>query len=228
MRPMWLAVLVVLAGGCFLVPEGREGSSHLQNHRPTVRIMTGSASLDSVTVDSKVSFFWRGVDEDGIVLRSQYAIDDTTTNGAWRDTTGFSVHLSLQATQPGDSASGLFHDWHRFYVRCFDNEGAASLPDSRVFNARTIAPTSWIVSPPLTNGVVPVLPPSVRIRWNGEDLDASSPDKVPAFFEIKLALLLDGFDSDAQVEDSLRVAKNLLLGEPGEPTFRGGCASPGA
>ena len=142
MKPRWIVALVLLfVTGCLLIPDDQEKGTRIANRRPSVQITAGAATSDSAGIDYKVLFQWLGSDDDGVVLRFEYAIDDTTTEEAWQDTTGFSAKLGFQATHQRDTLqTGPFMDWHTFYVRAVDNEYATSRLDHRYFNARTIAP----------------------------------------------------------------------------------------
>jgi len=218
MKTRWLfALLLVLGAGCLLIPDDQERGTPVPNKRPTVRITAGAATSDSAGVDYKVNFQWRGADNDGIVIRFQYAADDTTTESAWQDTTGFGTLLKLGASHlnpdlpAGSTSEGVFTDWHTFYIRAIDNEYAASQVDKRYFNARTIAPKTKITFPTITAGITPTFVNTFAIEWEGSDLDSSQPDKKPAFYEYKLILVPSDFLPDSVVTDSLRVSKNILL-----------------
>jgi hypothetical protein len=213
MKLQWVLVLLLLsATGCLLIPSDTEKGTRVENERPLVSITAGAATSDSSGIDYKVTFQWRGSDDDGVVTRFQYAMDDTTTESAWHDTTGFGTLLKFGASHNTDGASsGIFRDWHTFYLRAVDNEYSVSRVDKRFFNARTIAPTSEITFPKIAAGSIPSLVKTFVIEWKGEDLDSSNPEKVPAYFEYKLIRLRRAFESDADVVDSLLVKNNRFL-----------------
>jgi hypothetical protein len=212
MRIRWLLALILLPmTGCLLIPDDTEKGTRVENIRPICRITSGAATADSAGVDYKVLFSWRGADEDGMVLRFQYAVDDTTTELAWSDTTAFGALLKFQsshAMQGGEA--GSFSDWHTFYLRAIDNEYASSLVDKRYFNSRTIAPSTRIRFPRLGNRPANLVR-TFNVEWEGEDLDSSAPEKTPAFFEYKMIRLSSGFLEDAAVVDSLLKRPNTML-----------------
>lgn len=214
MRMRWIpALLLPIAAGCLLIPSDQEKGTRAANVRPKVEITAGAATSDSAGIDYKVNFQWRGADDDGIVVRFQYAIDDTTTESAWRDTTGFSTLLKVQATHRIDiyPTGDTLTDWHTFYIRAIDNEYATSLVSKRYFNARTIAPSTKITFPKVPQGAIPPYEKTIVIDWEGEDLDSSAPDKIPSFFEYKWVRLRNAYADPTEILDSLSVGRNLFL-----------------
>lgn len=203
------SLLGAFSASCLLFPDDTEKGVRVANIRPQVRITGGAATSDSAGVDYKVLFQWHGTDDDGVVSLFQYAVDDTVSEGAWRDTTGFSGLFRLRAaTQHPDTSFG---DWHTFHIRAIDNEFSVSRPDKRYFNARTIAPESEIMFPDLSHSTAPELFRSALIRWDGEDLDSSRPDGKPIAYELKLVRIEGSIQPEAQIIDSLRVGDNFLL-----------------
>ncbi len=193
MRPMpprrrttltWLALAVMaLCLGplqCILIPEGEFSGEREPNRPPTVQI-TGGVLADSADVGNLVRFRWLGADEDGVVRWFEWALDDTTSEGAWRRTVSAEQTVLLRATRAVQN--GTSTDWHIFYLRAVDDQFAHSQLERRLFNATTIAPTSRLISPRPVDGArwAPIL----RFSWRGEDLDASGLDQRPAFYEIK-------------------------------------------
>jgi hypothetical protein len=175
------------------------------NFRPTVAITEGA--LDSASVDYRVDFRWRGRDEDGGISGFEWAIDDTILENAWQWTTELGGRFMFRATtEPDEPPDSLFHDWHRFFVRAVDDESAKSEIDSRYFNATTIGPQTTIVAPPIRGDVVRV-PNRLDVVWEGEDLDASKPEKIPEFYEYKMAVIHFG---DIP-EETLLEGENVLL-----------------
>lgn len=214
MKIRWTIILVLLfAVGCLLIPDDQERGSPIENLRPRVQITAGAATSDSAGIDYKVQFQWLGSDDDGVVLRFEYAVDDTSTEEAWQDTTGFSSLLRFQAShQVGESAtpSDPFTDWHTFYIRAVDNEYATSSLDHRHFNARTIAPTSRITFPRITSGA-PTLVKTFVVEWEGQDIDSSAPEREPAAYEYKMIRMESQYFTDEEVADSLLFKNNMLL-----------------
>ncbi len=211
MRYRWLLALILLPlTGCLLIPDDTEKGSRIQNIRPVVQITAGAATADSSGVDYKVLFAWRGADTDGMVLRFQYAVDDTTTESAWTDTTAFGALLKFKASHLAAGSTETFDDWHTFYLRAIDNEYALSKVDKRYFNARTIAPSTKITFPRL--GTRPAnLVKTFNVEWKGEDIDSSAPEKTPMFYEYKMIRLDSGYLTDEAVVDSLLKRPNTML-----------------
>ncbi len=212
MKLRWILGLVVLtAAGCLLIPDDQQSGTRIANLRPSVKITAGAATSDSTGIDYKVFFQWLGTDDDGVVLRFEYAVDDTSTETAWQDTTGFSALLRFGAThQDVDLEDGTFTDWHTFYVRAVDNEYATSSLDHRFFNARTIAPTSRITFPSISSGA-PSLVKTFVVSWEGEDIDSSTPQKEPAEYEYKMIRMESQYPADSVVIARLESDPNMLL-----------------
>lgn len=166
---------------CILLPEDEDDQPPEANLRPIVAITTGLTS-DSLDTGPSVRFRWHGADRDGVVRWFQWALDDTITERAWQRTADFEVTIPMQARE--HDSDGQFSGWHSFFVRAVDDQGAISAPDRRFFNAHTIAPHSWIASPPPVDGGK--LASVMRFTWDGEDLDGSSVDHRPLWFEYKL------------------------------------------
>jgi hypothetical protein len=166
---------------CILLPEEGLIGEPVANQRPLARITAGVLE-DSVDAPTRVHFYWYGADPDGVVRWFEWAIDDTLTERAWTRTAAFDATISFQAATP--SSGDDFADWHTFFLRGVDNERARSKPDKRYFNAHTIAPTSRIVSP--QSQETSTWASTLRITWEGEDLDGSRADHLPAWFEYKL------------------------------------------
>jgi hypothetical protein len=203
------AVAVVgLAPQCILIPEDNFTGELETNHLPVARI-TGGVLGDSLDTDNFVRFYWFGADDDGIVRWFEWAVDDTISEMAWHRTTRFEETIFTRAIHPVPGGN-RDSDWHTFFVRSVDNHYARSKPDSRFFNANTIAPTSRIDRPHPVDGARWAA--TLRMTWEGEDLDASGADRTPAFFEIK-HVLNPGIDPTRQA-DVVRLFEetpNLLL-----------------
>ncbi len=201
----------VLLSGCgTFFPDDTTKGERVGNKRPEVQITAGAANSDSAGIDYKVQFRWHGTDDDGVVALYQFAIDDTISEGAWRDTTAFSSLLKFRATHTEVDSLHL-SDWHTFYVRAVDNEFAKSTLDSRYFNAETIAPSTRITFPDLRSTAIPQLLRTVVINWDGDDLDSARPDRKPVFYEYKLVRIREVTDDPSAFIDSLKNANNLLL-----------------
>ncbi|MCB9462307.1 MAG: hypothetical protein H6682_01270 [Candidatus Eisenbacteria bacterium] len=214
-RPLLLVVafLGFLQIQCLLIPDDTEKGTRVANIRPSVRITAGASNSDTTGLSYKVLFRWNGVDVDGVVSLFQYAVDDTVTEGAWRDTTEYSARINftaeVQDSLTGDSSR--FTDWHTFYIRAIDNESAVSVPDHRFFNAVTIAPETTIEFPIITSAT-PQLQQTLIVRWDGDDLDSSDPEQKPVAWEYKLVPVENIItDSPEVIEASIIESDNLLL-----------------
>lgn len=174
-------LLALLAAQCILLPEEGFRGERIANRRPVVRITAGVVE-DGVETENRIHFFWYGADSDGVIRRFEWAIDDTTSERAWHWTTEFDAEVPFDATHP--AAGRTFSDWHTFFVRAVDNDGARSAPDQRYFDAHTIAPSSEIIAPQPQDGAR--WASALRISWSGEDLDGSRADHLPAWYEYKL------------------------------------------
>jgi hypothetical protein len=203
------AALLLGQAGCLLTPDDKVTGDRVSNVRPSVRITGGAATPDPAGIDYKVQFYWSGSDVDGMISLYQWAVDDTVTERAWRDTTGFSARFNFKAARQVGGVGSIFTDWHTFYIRAIDNENAFSKPVKRYFNARTIAPTSRVTFP-ADLGAMAQLQRTVVVRWEGEDLDSSRPDRKPQWFEYKLARVLSIPAREEDYVDSLRNGQNML------------------
>lgn len=176
-----LPVLLLLTG-C-----SRKDSGHkADNIRPSVKVSGGPPQGGTSTYS--VPIYWFAWDDDGVVDHFLYAIDDTTV---WTETTYFqgSFLFSADSVRSGDE----FGQWHTFWIKAVDNEGAESYPDYLAFDARTIAPKTTIISPTCNQadgtlfcwGARPV-GLSVKVVWEGEDLDSRDPKQLPVAYKWRL------------------------------------------
>ncbi len=208
--PLAGVLAVLMQANCLLIPEDVDVTDRVSNQRPVVRITAGATRPDTTGIDYKVRFHWHGYDSDGVVTHFQWAVNDTVSEGAWQDTTAFTARFNFSATTPDPEKPGEATDWHTFYVRAIDNDFAVSRPDKRFFNARTIAPTSEI-SFPTTQTLTPMFQRTVVVRWEGEDLDSSQPDRKPIAYDIKLVRIPRTTDPEAVIRDSVYNADNVLM-----------------
>jgi len=200
-------LLMVLGTQCLLLPDDDFKGEIIRNERPSVKI-TGGVLEDSLDIDeNRVHFYWYGADDDGVIRWFEWAVDDTVSEGAWHRTTAFDEWI-FTYTKQFEESSG-YSDWHSFYVRSVDDQYARSTPDIRFFNARTIAPTSAITPTPPDGAR---WAGTLRVRWVGEDLDATSADKAPSYYEIK-HVQDPGVDVTrlGEVERLFDEARNLLV-----------------
>jgi hypothetical protein len=203
MRRQLLAGLLPVAGAFLLVLGGCEknkSTTPAPNQPPTVEITGGAAEHQAD--DYKVEFYWFGYDPDGAIDHFDLAVDDSSFATA-DTTTAYSRALLFKA----DSLTvrtelGNFHKWHTFYVRAVDNKGARSRSAERTFNAYTIAPFTKFQEP-IASGTASQFAQTVRFGWVGEDDDASSPDRKPVGYRLKLVNVVNILGPFTAVEDSL-------------------------
>ncbi len=198
------ALVLALSPQCLLMPEDDFTGEAAPNHLPTVRI-TGGVLSDSLDTENYVHFYWFGADDDGVILWFEWAVDDTITERAWQRTTRFEETIFTRAFQPV-AGSTRRSDWHTLFVRSVDDQYARSKPDSRFFNAHTIAPTSKLERPQPVDGARWAA--TLRMTWSGEDLDAVGADRAPEFYEVK-HVFNPGVDPTRQA-DVVRLFENSI------------------
>ena len=198
----------------------------IPNLPPTVELTNAPVSKDV----SNPYFYayrvnWSGNDPDGRVDHYEYAIDpppvvvrDTSkcNNGdtCWITTTKNEEILFFRATHP-DSIQGTkpptASDVHTFVIRAVDNSGARSPYKYRSFYSYTIAPSVNIINPLPSALLSAQVTPSVRIEWQGADVDGQFSQK-PVKYKYKMLDLGDPTNSIFLSDpDSLRrqeAAKN--------------------
>jgi len=202
------AVILALAPQCILMPEDNFIGEVDPNQVPTARI-TGGVLGDSLDTENYVHFYWFGSDDDGVIRWFEWAVDDTVTELAWHRTTLFDEKIFTRAFHPVPGSTER-SDWHTFFIRSVDNHYARSKPDSRFFNAHTIAPTSKLERPLPVDGARWAA--TLRMTWSGEDLDAVGAERAPEYYEIK-HVYNPGVDPTRQA-DVVRLfeeSPNLLL-----------------
>lgn len=178
------------------------------NQPPQVEIVGSPVEGDSVNY--VVDFFWHAWDDDGAVVRSEYAVDipasftseqiaDPATPGIeWTSTTGTHALFRFSVAPPLPKAAGPATPGptnpvgapHTFYVRVFDNEGGYSPVADRSVNAFTVLPKTTIteIAPPTIfvgrpyRNVCKIL----KVRWRAVDPDGRPPDYRVARTEYKL------------------------------------------
>ena len=180
--------MILLLSQCLLIPERGYVGERVGNSRPYCRI-TGGVLIDTANPDSaanafaRVHFYWFGSDNDGLIRWFEWAIDDTTTDGAWHQTSNFDEIIPFHAAQR--AAGSDYTGWHTFFVRSVDNDFSRSHPDRRFFNAHTIAPETEIIKPANHSGQYNEWARTLKFTWKGEDIDGSRADGLPAAFEYK-------------------------------------------
>jgi hypothetical protein len=135
----------------------------------------------------------------------------------WRWIDATSGTFAFTAATPDSDDPTRSTDWHTFYIKAVDDDGARSPADSRYFNAYTIAPTAAITTPLPQGADFATVPQYFHVRWTGHDEDAPSADRRPAGYQLKLIVIPDVFQSESVVKAMLmspyNLAPNLLIPE---------------
>jgi len=208
---------IVLLGGALVIPgcgTAEPDGPGAENQPPSVRI-TGGVT-EGGTASYRAELFWFGTDVDGIVDHFEVSIDE----GGWTRTDQHSGSFAFTASSP--TGGELSEDWHRFDVRAVDNENARSRPATRAFNAVTVAPTVALRGPtPSGAEGIAEVSSYIRVSWTGRDEDATTPDRRPVGYQLKLIELDSSFESWGQVRryllhsvpppDSSTTARSNLL-----------------
>lgn len=203
MIPRWLLALALAVAMLVAFACERSPSRPTVNLPPHVRITEGAP--DSADVDYRVTFRWTGWDDDGAVDYYLYALDEGSRIArsgrgddalTWQRIDGYGGTFRFEATTPDPDQPLEATDWSRFLIRAVDDDGDVSDIDERFFNTRTIAPEAHLVEDPLPWWYEPAsqlcLP--VRVRWAGEDLDATSPAHTPALYQLRLVRIGENDD----------------------------------
>ena len=141
------SILLLLFASCTKKPDAVD----VQNQPPETYIV--NVPPDSAYIYHARLIFWYGTDEDGIVIRYDWAIDDTVYNANIAGSGWHSLYMdSTLATQDTIAFEAPLPDTiytHTFYVRAVDNH---NLPDPeparRIFNTSNIQPNTRFVSTP--------------------------------------------------------------------------------
>ncbi len=170
-RAIAAPLLALLAfAGC---AKGVQGT-FLPNARPVVTLTHAPASPTNRFFYA-YQFKWFGYDPDGAVDHFIYAVDPPTATNAettWTSTRRFDVTLEFSAdTQDSIGPATRSIGYHAFVIKAVDERGLASVPEVRSFFSSTLAPSVQIVSPLPTALAVVRVAPTVRISWEGFDVD---------------------------------------------------------
>ena len=186
------AVLVALGAAGLSGCSTKVSGTLVPNQPPTVELTNAPVSKDV----SNPYFYayrvnWSGNDPDGRIDHYEYAIDpppvvvrDTSKcnsgDTCWITTVKNEEILFFRATRP-DSIKGTTpptaSDAHTFVIRAVDNSGARSPYKYRSFYAYTIAPSVNIINPLPSALLSAKVTPSVRVEWQGADVDGQFSQK---------------------------------------------------
>ena len=170
--------------------------SLIPNQRPTVELTNAPVSPDR----SNPYFYayrvnWSGSDPDGRIAHYLFAVDPTATDTVWNSTERNEEIVFFRASQPDSvkaTSPPTASDFHVFVIKAVDDLGAMSEPRSRAFFSYTIAPTVAIRNPAPNKFLRAQVTPSVRIEWEGSDVDGQFSQK-PILYKYKM------FDLDSPV-----------------------------
>ena len=192
------ALLVLSAFGLVGCAAKDIAGTLVPNERPSVELTNAPVSADR----SNPYFYaykvnWSGNDPDGRVAYYLYAIDppsaplvDTTKcndgDTCWVRTERNEEILFFRASQPEPGGTPpLASDFHTFVIKAVDDEGMESERKSRAFYSYTIAPTVAIRNPVPSPFLRAQVTPSVRIEWEGSDVDGQFSQK-PVKYKYKM------------------------------------------
>jgi len=151
------------------------------NQRPSVEFTNAPVAADrSSPYFYAYKINWSGNDPDGRVAYYLYAVDPTATDTVWIRSNRNEETVFFRASEP-DPVKGTepptASDFHVFVIKAVDDKGAESARKSRAFFAYTIAPTVLIRNPIPSRFLRAQIPPSVRIEWEGSDVDGQFTQK---------------------------------------------------
>jgi len=210
-----LAATWLAAGGC----SKSLTSNIVPNLAPSVR-------LTSAPYDTTSRYFyaykldWIGNDPDGRVDYFLYSIDPDLSGGSpikWTKTLKNEEIIFFKATtpDPSDSLSKAIA-FHTFAIRAVDNGGDSSQVVTRAFFSYTVAPTVDILDPKPNHLVTAYVTPSLRITWQGADVDGQFTQK-PVKYKFKLLSQSGDFPLDVALSPGgLDKLRNFYA-----PTFAG-------
>jgi len=164
------------------------------NQRPIVRLTNAPASATG-RYSYAYDFRWVGFDPDGEVDHFLYVVDPPSATPAnpdpdttWVSTTLNGDTFRFTASDPDTVVAGrapTSADYHVFVIKAVDNKGMISAPAISAFNAQTLSPTVAILSPTPSSRNRQYVPPSLTIRWDGNDPDGITTRK-PIYYRVKL------------------------------------------
>jgi hypothetical protein len=168
-RTIGVFFLLLFAAGCStpVDPLFRD------NMPPEVR-------LTAAPVNSQDRYFyayrmnWLGFDPDGRVDHFLIAVDPArpdSVDDTWQVTNKNEEIIFFRASTPDTVQVGISEDFHVFAIAAVDEKGAKSKPVYRAFFSYTEAPRVTIEAPVPNASFVPIVTPTVRIRWRGVDPD---------------------------------------------------------
>ena len=175
-----VALGVTLLVGC----SDKKNPIAIPNQLPTVQITAAPIDTNAICNPDpqrscySITLDWIGNDPDGHIDHYIYAVDPPENppgqgDTLWIVTTDAEKRLVFKAPNPteGDNALRILSGKHNFVVAAVDNKGAIGPRADRWFFSFTDAPVVTILTPKPQGQNPPLLPPSVRINWAGNDPD---------------------------------------------------------
>jgi hypothetical protein len=168
------------------------------NQRPTVELTNAPVEADrSSPYFYAYKLNWSGNDPDGRIDHYKYAVDPTATDTVWIRSDRNEETVFFRASQPDPvkgTAPATASDFHVFVIKAVDDDGAESPRKSRAFFSYTIAPSLLIRNPIPSKFLRAQIPPSVRIEWEGSDVDGQFTQK-PVKYKYRMLDLDDPANS---------------------------------
>ena len=187
---IFISFLILLV---FTVCTKRPDPIDIQNVAPETYLCNVPLHVDTTVVppDSTTYIyharvlFWYGTDEDGIVARFDWAIDDTSYNDTILGSGWHSLYMdSTLATQDTIAFAAPLPDTiysHTFYVRAVDNKDLVdATPASRVFNTSNITPNTRFISTPKDSSQRFILSDTTNL-WKGINFEWTAIDSDKVF-----------------------------------------------
>ncbi len=185
-----LALAALAVAGC---AKKLQRSLGLPNRPPQVRLESSLVPTgDAATVAARLR--WSATDPDGRIdhylVTSDLAALHEKSEG-WARTMESERAILLKRALPArmTPAERSAPPYQLFAVRAVDDGGAVSDPAYRAFFGDDVAPTVTIVEPRPSTLILPTVPPTFTIRWQGSDPDG--PDGRPRLYKFKLYRLTD-------------------------------------
>src|SRR5262249_10267274 len=146
------------------------------------------------------------IDPPPLVVRDTTQCNDGDT--CWVRTTKNEEVLFFRASTPDPEHGNdprTASDFHTFVIKAIDNGGLESPRKYRSFYSYTIAPTVDIVNPVPSPLLVAQVPPSVRIEWQGQDVDGQFTQKPVKYKYLMLDLDAGNNKRFTTYPESLRI-----------------------
>ena len=176
--------LLVPAAGCSKLKK-----TFVENQPPTVRLSHAPVS-SSGRETYTYRMDWVGYDPDGRVDYFLYAKDPKDLNhpdSSWVRTERNEEVIEFPAKYPDEpipTKGATAAEPHVFAIRAVDNLGTQSETVYRAFFATTAAPIVSVDNPRPREAIEPLVTPSVRINWSGQDPDG--PTGRPVSYRFRL------------------------------------------